>query len=78
MNTRAPKPIRIALGSVAGLFLLMACGPSPQTPPPTPSVPTPAPGPSREPAQPPNPKSTTPTSETLETALTLPSRALPV
>lgn len=61
-----PKQIRITVRIIAGLLLLSACGPAPQSPPKVPSVPTPAPGPSREPAQPPGPR--TPTNDTLQTA----------
>ena len=69
--------VRLAIGIVASVYLLIACGPAPNSPPAAPTVPTPAPGPSREPAPPPTPRSTTPTSETLETALVSPVPGVP-
>lgn len=62
-----PRQVR-TISIIAGLLLLIACGPAPQTPPKAPSVPTPAPGPNRAPTPPPVPRTTTPTGDTLQTA----------
>jgi nicotinamidase-related amidase len=53
---RVPRLIRVVLGIIAGLLLLIACTPTPQTPSKAPTVPTPAPGPTREPTPPPSPR----------------------